>query len=99
MQLISVPVVGYAPPRWTPSYAAFQRVANPGLGAASTTPSGGLSFIDSPFASLITDVAAATSVGMLAYVFYKGKSAWSNVFWALSGIFAVKAIVDLKRLQ
>ncbi len=98
MQLISVPVVGYAPPRWTPSYAAA-RVMNPGLGAAPSVSTEKLSFIDSPFASLISDVAAATSVGMLAYVFYKGKSAWSNVFWAMSAIFAVKAIVDLKRLQ
>lgn len=98
MQIISVPVVGYAPPRWTPSYAAA-RVANPGLGQTNVVPSAKLPLIDSPFASLITDVAAATSVGMLAYVFYKGKSAWSNVFWAMSAIFAVKAIVDLKRLQ
>lgn len=98
MQLISVPVVGYTPPRWTPSYAA-PRITNPALGQASVVPSSKLSLIDSPFASLVSDVAAATSVGMLAYVFYKGKSAWSNVFWAMSAIFAVKAVVDLKRLQ
>jgi hypothetical protein len=98
MQIISVPVVGYTPPRWRPSYAA-PRVTNPALGQASITPSSKLSLIDSPFASLVSDVAAATSVGMLAYVFYKGKSAWSNVFWAMSAIFAVKAVVDLKRLQ
>jgi len=98
MQLISVPVVGYAPPRWTPSYAG-PRVTSPVLGQTSIVPSARLSFIDSPFASLVSDVAAATSTGMLAYVFYKGKSAWSNVFWAMSAIFAVKAVVDLKRLQ
>lgn len=97
MQLISVPVVGYAPPRWAPVYAA-PRVMNPGLGDAAT-PAARVSFIDSPFASLLSDVAAAASTGMLGYVFYKGKSAWSNVFWGFAAIFTVKAIVDLKRLQ
>lgn len=97
MQLISVPVVGYAPPRWTPA-PVDTRVLNPRLGQASA-PAAKQSFIDSPLASLISDVAAATSVGMLAYVFYKGKSGWSNVFWGMSAVFAVKALVDLKRLQ
>jgi len=99
MQLISVPVVGYAPPRWIPAHAAL-RPTNPRLGDnPSTVPSAKLSFIDSPLAALISDVAAATSIGMLGYVFYRGKSAWSNVFFAASAIFAVKAIVDIKRLQ
>ncbi|HXX94591.1 MAG TPA: hypothetical protein VEN81_13230 [Planctomycetota bacterium] len=97
MQLISVPVMGYAPPRWIPAHAA-PRVMNPRLGD-NPVPTASLSFIDSPLASLITDVAAATSIGMLGYVFYKGQSMWSNVFFAASAIFAVKAIVDIKRLQ
>jgi hypothetical protein len=100
MQLISVPIVGYAPPRWIPAHAA-PRATNLRLGDNPTTPvpSAKLAFIDSPLAALISDVAAATSIGMLGYVFYKGKSAWSNVFFAVSAVFAVKAIVDIKRLQ
>ena len=62
MQIISVPVVGYAPPRWIPAHAA-PRLA-PRLGDNPMTPSAKLSFIDSPLAALLSDVAAATSIGI-----------------------------------
>lgn len=100
MQLISVPIVGFTPPRWTPAFAA-PRVMNPHLGQTTpmTTTTGKLAFIDSPFVALISDVAAASALASLGYVFYKGKSAWSNFFFAAAAAAAVKAIVDIQRLQ
>jgi len=104
MQPIVVPVVGMTTPRWTPLYAS-PRIVNPGLGQSwihselgQTSASGKLSIIDSPFVALVTDVAAGTSMGMLAYYFSQAKSAWSNVFWSFTAVFFLKAIVDINRL-
>lgn len=100
MQLISVPVVGYSR-GWAPApYAPpSPRVQNPRLGQAATDADKPLSLIDSPFIALVTDVAAASSLAMLAYFFHKGNSAWSNVFWALAGLAGAKTIVDMTRLS
>lgn len=56
-------------------------------------------FIDSPVVQLMTDVAAALSMGMLGNSFGRANSRWSTPFWVASGLAAFKGLYDLSKLN